>query len=141
MRKTAARIALLLGLLVIIGFTVVLVNQTAQLVILAGNVSPFFGSAVFWTLIALYVFCLAVPAYLLLRLPKPLKPPASENDPAFPEHLERLIVRLSSRRKLRSPPFQSPVNTIVWRSSTRSVPSSWSCARTVRSRQWSSRTV
>ena len=100
MRKTAARIALLLGLLVIIGFTVVLVNQTAQLVMLAGNVSPFFGSAVFWTLIALYVFCLAVPAYLLLRLPKPLKPPASENDPAFPEHLERLIVRLHANPHL-----------------------------------------
>lgn len=110
MRKTAARIAVLLGLFVILGFIVVVVNQTAQLVLLAGTVTPFLGEVVLWSLIALYTFCLAVPAWLLLRLPKPLRPPAAETDPAFPEHLERLGARLRSNPHLSAQPVTDRVS-------------------------------
>ncbi|HEX6133354.1 MAG TPA: DUF697 domain-containing protein [Longimicrobiales bacterium] len=94
MRRTAARIAILLSLLVIIGFVVVLINQTAQLVDLAARMAPWLGEVVFWTLLVLYAFCIITPLYLLFSLPRPLRPPASETDPAFPEHLERLQARL-----------------------------------------------
>src|SRR5207248_279675 len=43
-----------------------------------------------------------------------------------------------STRKIRSPPFQSPVKTIAWRSTTWSAPSPSSRARTSSERQWSS---
>lgn len=95
MRKTLLRVATLLSLLLLISFTVLVVNQTSQLVLLADRVHPSFGSAVFWSLIALYGFCILVPIFMLLRLPRPLKPPASEADPEFPRHLERLGRRLS----------------------------------------------
>lgn len=94
MRKTAARIAVLLGALGIAAFVVVLVNQTAQLVELAARMSPFLGSAVLWVLVTLYAFCVVVPLYLLFSLPKPLRAPGSESDPGFPAHIERLGARL-----------------------------------------------
>jgi hypothetical protein len=95
MRKTMLRIATLLSLLLLISFAVILVNQTSQLVTLVDRLHPALGSAVFWSLIVLYGFCLLVPLFLLLRLPKPLQPPQSETDPEFPRHLERLGRRLS----------------------------------------------
>jgi TRAP-type C4-dicarboxylate transport system permease small subunit len=64
MRKTMLRIATLLSLLLLISFAVIVVNQTSQLVTLADRVHPTFGTAVFWSLIALYGFCLIVPLFL-----------------------------------------------------------------------------
>ncbi len=103
MRKTLLRIATLLSLLLLVGFAVMLVNQTAQLVELADRFHPAVGSAVFWSLIVLYGFCVLVPLFMLLRLPKPLRPPASEGDPAFPQHLQRLGKRLSRNPLLSDP--------------------------------------
>lgn len=94
MRKTAARIAVLLGTLIITGFVVLLVNQTAQLVELAARLAPWLGSVVLWVLVTLYAFCVLVPLYLLFSLPKPLRAPDSEADPEFPAHLDRLGARL-----------------------------------------------
>jgi hypothetical protein len=107
MRKTMLRIATLFSLLLLISFAVIIINQTSQLVTLADRVHPSFGSAVFWSLIALYGFCLIVPLFLLLRLPKPLNPPATELDPAFPRHLERLGKRLSRNPLLSDPTIVS----------------------------------
>lgn len=94
MRKTAARIAVLLGTLIITGFIVLLVNQTAQLVELAARMAPWLGSVVLWVLVTLYAFCVLVPLYLLFSLPKPLRAPDSEADPEFAAHLDRLGARL-----------------------------------------------
>ena len=107
MRKTLWRVATLFALLVLVGFAVVLVNQTAQLVDLADRVHPTLGSIVFWSLIALYGFCVVVPLFLLLRLPKPLRPPVSESDPDFPQHLQRLGKRLSRNRLLSDPTIET----------------------------------
>ncbi len=103
MRKTLLRIATLLSLLLLVSFAVILVNQTAQLVTLADRLHPAVGTAVFWSLIALFGFCLLVPLFLILRLPKPLTPPASETHPDFPRHLERLGKRLSRNPLLSDP--------------------------------------
>ena len=100
MRRTLIRLALLASLLVVTGFVVVLVNQTAQLVALAARVNPFLGDALLWSLLALYAFCVLVPLYLIFSLPRPLRAPESESDPEFRGHLERLAKRLRSNRHL-----------------------------------------
>src|SRR5919106_4903502 len=100
MRKTFLRVATLLSLLLMVSFSVIVVNQTAQLVTLADRVNPTVGTMVFWSLVTLYGFCVLVPLFLLLRLPKALRPPASESAPEFPRHLERLGRRLSRNRLL-----------------------------------------
>ena len=94
MRRTALRIALFLSAFVIVAFAVFLVNQTAQLVALADRAHPLAGDVVFWTLLAVYAFCLIVPAFLILRLPPPLVPPEDEHSADFERHLERLTKRL-----------------------------------------------
>lgn len=94
MRRTVAQILILLSALVIAGFVVVLVNQTAQLVELAARMTPWLGDVVLWVLVTLYAFCIVVPLYLLFSLPKPLRAPDSEADPEFARHLERLGTRL-----------------------------------------------
>lgn len=94
MTKTVARLALFVGLLVLTTFVVVVIGQTAQVVELAARIAPWLGNVVLWTLLAIYALCIAVPLFLLFRLPRPLRPPMSETDPAFPGHLERLAERL-----------------------------------------------
>lgn len=100
MRKTVVTVIALASILVITGFVVVLVNQTAQVVMLAERVHPAAASALFWALMALYTFCVLVPVYLIIRLPKPLDPPESRDDPEFEKHLARLRGRLRTNQYL-----------------------------------------
>ncbi|MEO5510202.1 MAG: hypothetical protein ABIS27_06190, partial [Longimicrobiales bacterium] len=107
MRKTIARLLLLISVLLITGFMVVVANQTAQLVGLAGQVAPWLGSALLFTLLTLYAFCILVPLYLVFSLPKPLVAPATESDPAFPAHLDRIKARLRVNPHLREHQLES----------------------------------
>ena len=107
MRATLAKVALLIAALVAVGFIVVVANQTAQLVFLADSVAPWLGRIVLWTLLTLYTFCVAVPSYLLLRLPKPLRAPPSDSDPSFEAHLDQLRGRLSTNPHLLGQPLSS----------------------------------
>jgi hypothetical protein len=95
MKSTAKKIALLASLLVMLLFILFVINQTAQAVQLARNVSPVFGAVVFWALLALYALLILVPVTLFLRLPRSLMPPTSEDSPEFPKHLEALKKRLA----------------------------------------------
>lgn len=101
MRKTLLRVVTLLSVLLLVSFAVILVNQTAQLVDLADRVDPRLGTVVFWSLVALYGFCAIVPMFMILRLPAPIRPPASDQDPAFPDHLRKLGTRLRRNRHLK----------------------------------------
>jgi hypothetical protein len=94
------RIVGFLAVFVIVAFAVFVVRETAGVVALAREVDPRLGQVVLWGLLAVYAVCLAVPAILYLRLPRPLVPPASEADPRFPEHLARLSRRLARNRHL-----------------------------------------
>jgi hypothetical protein len=94
------RILGFLAAFVIVAFAVFVVRETAAVVALARDVDPRLGQAVLWTLIAVYAVCLGVPAFLFLRLPKPLVPPPSEEHPDFPHHLGRLSRRLAHNRRL-----------------------------------------
>lgn len=96
MSRTLKRLILFTSAFVLISAVVILVNQTAQLVILADRLAPWLGDSVLYTLLALYSFCIGVPVYLVLRLPQPLTPPESEQDPSYAAHLDRLRDRLAA---------------------------------------------
>lgn len=101
------RVMRLLAALILIVFTVFLINQTAQIVALADRLHPTVGAATFWGLMFLYAFCVFVPIMLLVRMPKPLVPPASENSEEFQEYLRLLSKRLKSNPLLKDMPVSS----------------------------------
>jgi hypothetical protein len=76
-------------------------------VALAERVSPLAGQALFWLLVFIYAGCLLVPAWLFLRLPRPLSPPASEDEPEVAAHLARLAARLRKNPLLEGRPLDS----------------------------------
>jgi hypothetical protein len=100
MKRSLIRIALLVLTLILVSFSVIIVNQTAQVVGLAATIAPWFGTVVLWVLLAVYALCIGVPLYLIFRFPKPISPPASEDDPAYPAHLELLRARLATNPHL-----------------------------------------
>ena len=95
------RILTFLAAFVVIAFAVVVVRETAAVVALARDVHPVAGQVTLWALLSVYVICLGVPLALFVRLPKPLVPPASDADPAFPRHLRELRGRLVKNAHLR----------------------------------------
>jgi len=102
MNRAARKIALLASLLVMLLFIIFVINQTAQVIQLARNVSAVFAAVVFWSLLALYAALILVPVFMLLRLPRSLMPPTSEDSPDFTRYLEALKKRLGSNTRLRN---------------------------------------
>jgi hypothetical protein len=101
MNTTTKKIALLVSLLLLLFFVLFVINQTAQVVLLATHISPIFGTVVFWALVVLYLLLILVPVVLFLRLPRSLTPPKSDDAPEFPAYLDGLKKRLSSHELLR----------------------------------------
>ncbi len=99
--------ALLVSLFLVAAFTVFLINETVQVVGLAGRLHPVLGTGVLWGLLLLYAVCALVPLALILRLPKPLRPPASEASPEFADHLRALGRRLQGNPLVRGRPLAS----------------------------------
>ena len=96
------RILTFLAAFTVIAFAVIVVRETAAVVALAGDFHPVAGQVALWILLTVYTICLGVPLFLFVRLPKPLVPPASDSDPAFPGHLSDLRSRLLKNRHLPS---------------------------------------
>lgn len=107
MEKPLRNAVLLLSVLLGVVFLVFLVNQTVQVVGLADRLHPALGTAVLWGLLLIYTACAFVPLALLMRLPRPLTPPASEASPEFPAHLEALSRRLHGNPLLVDRPLAS----------------------------------
>lgn len=101
MSKSLRTAALLLSIFLVAAFAVFLVNQTVQVVGLADRVHPALGTGVLWGLLLLYAACVLVPVAMMLRLPKPLSPPASEASPEFAAHLRALGLRLQGNPLVR----------------------------------------
>ncbi len=97
------RITVLISVLVVVLFTVFVVNQTAAVVDLADRAHPWLGQAVLWTLVALYVVLVATPLWMYFRLPPPITPPATESGPEYEEHLDRLRRRLEGNALVDGP--------------------------------------
>ncbi len=94
MRQTLRRFTLLACGLAVVSFAVILINQSAQLVELAGRAHPLAGQVVLWSLLAFYAACVVVPVTMWLRLPRSLVPPVSDSGPEFDKHLAGLRTRL-----------------------------------------------
>ncbi len=95
MNKTIKTLAALAGGLVLLSFMLVVVNQTAGVVQLAKEVNPTLGTATLWGLLIAYGGLIGVPIVIVMRMPRPLVPPASESCPEFDDHLKRLGERLA----------------------------------------------
>ena len=93
-----------LGAVVFLGLVV---NQTAQLVSLASALDPRLGTAVAGTLLVVYAICLLVPVVLFLRLPRPLRPPATDDGRDFERHLRALGRRLARNERAGPGPFRT----------------------------------
>jgi hypothetical protein len=95
MNKTIKSLTLLASGGLLLSFVVVVVNQTAGVVQLAKEVHPALGTATLWGLLIAYGGLIGVPVVMVVRMPRPLKPPASESSPEFADHLQRLGERLA----------------------------------------------
>lgn len=92
--KSVRRLALWVSVAVVVAFVVFVVNQTAQLVALAGGPGSALGAAVLWGLVALYIVLLAVPLVMFLRMPPPIVPPETDSGPEWERHVAALAERL-----------------------------------------------
>ena len=95
MRKRLAIILVPLAILALVGFAVIVVNQSFQLVQVAERVHPIMGDIVFWSIIAIFGFCISVPFFALVTLPAPLVPPEQSEGPEHERHVARLKKRLA----------------------------------------------
>lgn len=100
MRHTIRAVLLPLAIVVIAGFTIIVVNQTVQLVDLASRVHPYLGTTVLLGIVTLFVVGIGYPVYALLRLPKPLIPPASTSGPEYERFRTALEARLRTNPNL-----------------------------------------
>lgn len=103
------RVALLLATAVLIGFALLIVRETAAVVGLARSVDPSFGQVVLWSLIATWLVCLGVPAFMFLRLRAPLRPPPL----GAPDEIVRMHLVRVARRLSRHPLVTMPVDANV----------------------------
>ena len=101
MNRSTKYIFVLISLLVLVAGTVMVVNQTNQLVQFATQFDERLGRLVFWGLITLYAVLIITPIVLFLRLPKALIPPDDETSPAFEKHLSLLKARLKTNPYMR----------------------------------------
>ncbi len=101
MNKTVKTLAMLVSGLLVLSFTVVVINQTAGVVQLAREVHPVAGTVTLWGLLFAYTGMIAVPVVIIIRMPKPLEPPESEIGPEFDDHLKRLGERLAANPRIK----------------------------------------
>lgn len=101
MNKTLKKIILSASILILLLFILFIINQTAQVVQLAEKVTPSFGNLVFWALLIVYAVLILIPIFLLLRLPRSLIPPKTEDTPAFNAYLTVLKKRLAANPHLK----------------------------------------
>lgn len=104
MKKTAQTLLLLGSGLVMLSFGVVVINQTAGVVTLAGQVHPALGTATLWGLIFCYGGLIGVPVVIILRMPRPLVAPPRDSGEAYEAYLAQLGRRLEVNPCVPIPP-------------------------------------
>lgn len=94
MRAELLRLGAAASFFLLVLFLLFVVNQTAQVVQLAGAVHPALGQATLWGLVALYALALVGLVGGLARMPSSLRPPTDEGSPEYEQYLRRLGARL-----------------------------------------------
>jgi hypothetical protein len=102
MKNQLRNVITLAAIMVCFLFVVFVINQTTQVVALANSIDPRLGKFALYALLAVYAGFIIAPLYLLIRLPKPLRPPQSQHAPEFEAFLASLQGRLRSNPHLRS---------------------------------------
>jgi hypothetical protein len=98
--RTFVRITLLMSIFIGVVFTVIVFNQSVQVIQFARGLHPLLGKAVLCGLVFLYSTLLLTPAYLWLRLPRQLKPPANADGTEYMTFLAGTRKRLSRNSRL-----------------------------------------
>jgi hypothetical protein len=101
MNQSLKSLALMMSGLLLLGFVVVTINQTAGVVQLARDVHPTLGTITLWGLLIAYGGLVGVPVVMVMRMPRPLLPPRCDSGPEFDEHLKQLGERLSVNPRVR----------------------------------------
>jgi hypothetical protein len=96
MSNTLKKIALFAGILFLLWFVIVLINQTAQVVDLADRVNPVFGTVVLIVLIIIYLVLAGIPIFLYFTLNEPLLIPDPADEAAHSKYVLQLRNRLKS---------------------------------------------
>ncbi|MBN2366203.1 MAG: DUF697 domain-containing protein [Calditrichaeota bacterium] len=107
MKKSLQSFAIIISIFIIVLFVIFVINQTAQVVQLAASLNPWFGTAVGWSLVVIYIVLILGPVVLFLRLPKPLIPPEDVNSVEFPIYLEKLSKRLAKNQRVHHLPLST----------------------------------
>jgi len=94
--------AALVGLLILF-----IISQTAQVVALADRISPLLGSVVLWVLLAAYAGVALYIGFQYVRLPRPLRPPASKDSDDYPRFLDALRDRLRRNPAVAGMPLET----------------------------------
>lgn len=99
----------LIGAGVLLGglFVMFVFNQTMQFVAAVERVSPVLGTVLLWMLLGLYALAIVILLWNFIRLPKPLRPPATDDGPAFVAYLNRLRSRLRGNAALNGRPLKT----------------------------------
>ncbi len=85
----------------------ILLGQAFQLAETAATFDPRLATPVLTVSLLIMAGAVFVPAWLLLRMPKPLVPPADETSPEYARHLTQLKARLASNPHLQGQPLAS----------------------------------
>lgn len=100
MRWSVQRIVTAVAVGTVLLFVMFVVNQVAQLVLLADRISPVLGTVILCLTVLVVVLCFVVPLYRLLRMPRSLTPPGSDEGPEFEAYLDSLRRRLRKNPRL-----------------------------------------
>lgn len=106
MRKRLVAFLIPIALLVLVSAGVVVINQSFQLIEVADRFHPAAGDVVFWSMIALFAFCVGVPLFMLLTLPPALVPPENTDGLEFERHVRRLQKRLAKNTHVTGAPTE-----------------------------------
>lgn len=100
MRENFRRLLIPASVLILLLFTLFVINQTAGVVDLAEQINPTFGQVVLWALIGLYCLIILVPIVVYLRMPQVLDPPEDTESPAYAAYIGRVRTRLAKNPRL-----------------------------------------
>jgi hypothetical protein len=101
MKKSLKTLAAMASGLMLLGFVVVAINQTAGVVQLAKEVHTVLGTVTLWGLLIAYGGLVGVPVVMVLRMPRALVPPQTDSGPEFDKHLKQLGDRLTINPRVR----------------------------------------
>lgn len=107
MRKSIKSLFIVISIFILLLFLIFVINQTVQIINLAGSFHPLLGTIIAWVLLVLYLILFIVPIFLYFRLPKTLTPPDDINSPDFTLYLEKLGRRLAVNSRLQGSPLST----------------------------------